>query len=75
MAVQEDGPLFKLLAKFIKYFALFLFVAAVTFVLSSPFGFLNLAVQLFPFVFYGVMRLALVLFCLTVLVIIFESLQ
>jgi hypothetical protein len=75
MTVQRDSFLLRLVAKFIKYFALALFAAALAFVLAGSFGLMTFAVNLLPLVFINVLRLALLLFCLIAVTVIVESLR
>lgn len=62
--------------KLIKYFVLALFGLAIACVLSAIFGGLHIAINLLPFVLYWVVfRCGLLLVCLILTTVIFESVR
>ncbi|OUL23044.1 hypothetical protein BV378_24515 [Nostoc sp. RF31YmG] len=76
MTTNTNNFLFRLVAKFIKYFALALFGLAIAFVLSSIFGGMHIASALLPFVFkWIVLRCGIILFCLILTTVIVESVR
>ena len=76
MTTNRHSLLFRLTSKFIKYFLLGLFGLAIAYVLSPIFGGLHIAINLLPFVLYWVvLRCGLILLCLILTTVIFESVR
>ncbi len=76
MTTNRHSFLFRLTSQFLKYFALFIFGLAIAYVLSAIFGGAHIAMSLLPFVFYCVIfRCGLILLCLILTTVIFESVR
>lgn len=76
MTTNRNSFLFSLTSKLIKYFALALFGLAIACVLSAIFGGLHIAINLLPFVLYWVVfRCGLILVCLILTTVVFESVR
>jgi hypothetical protein len=76
MTTNRHSFLFRLTSKFIKYFLLALFGLAIAYVLSAIFGSSHIAMSLLPFVLYWVIfRCGLILLCLILTTVIFESVR
>lgn len=66
--------LFRLTSRFLKYFALGLFGLAIAYLMSVIFGSSHIAMSLLPFVLYWVIfRCGLILLCLILTTVVFES--
>ncbi|BBD67895.1 hypothetical protein NIES4072_48030 [Nostoc commune NIES-4072] len=76
MTTNRHSFLFRLTSRFLKYFAWFIFGLAIAYVLSAIFGSSHIAMSLLPFVFYWViLRCGLILLCLILTTVIFESVR
>lgn len=77
MTNNRHSFLFRLTYQFIKYFALGLFCLAIAYVLSPIFGGSDIVMSLLlPFVFYWlIFRCELILLCLILTTVIFESVR
>ncbi|MBR8837879.1 MAG: hypothetical protein DSM106950_28710 [Stigonema ocellatum SAG 48.90 = DSM 106950] len=75
MTKNHHSPLFRLASGFLKYFLLALVGLAIAWVLSMTFGGSYFVVMLLPLVEDWILRLAIILLCLMVTAIIFESLR
>ncbi len=73
MTTNEHSPLFKLAAKFLKYFLLAFLGFAIAYVLSIGLGASNFAAALLPFVGSWFGKLGIVLLCFMAIVMIIES--
>lgn len=70
---QENNLLFRIAAKFLKYFLLFTSGLAIACVMSMSFGGSNIAMSLLSLIGEWVWRLALILLCLFAAAMIIES--
>jgi hypothetical protein len=76
MTTNRHSFLFRLTSKLIKYFLLALFGLAITYVLSAIFGGSDIAINLLTFVLYQVVfRCGIILVCLILTTVIFESVR
>jgi hypothetical protein len=75
MTTNQYTPLFRLVSKFLKYFLLALFGFAITYVLSTSLGILDVV----PILIFLLQRLfiplGIILLCLIVIAILWESLR
>ncbi|MBN3895282.1 MAG: hypothetical protein HWQ41_08455 [Nostoc sp. NOS(2021)] len=76
MTTNRHSFLFRLTSQLIKYFALGLFGLAIAYVMSAIFGGSHIAMNLLPFVFnWVIFRCGLILLCLILTTVIFESVR
>ncbi|MBG1263804.1 MULTISPECIES: hypothetical protein [Nostoc] len=75
MKKNQDSRLFKLTAKFLKYFLLGIFWFTIVYILSMSFEALSIVVVLLPFVGNLFCKLGIILLCLMTITIILESLR
>ncbi|MFN6462080.1 MAG: hypothetical protein RMZ41_009565 [Nostoc sp. DedVER02] len=76
MTTNRQSLLIRLTSKFIKYFLLALFGLAIAYVMSAIFGGSHIAMSLLPFVLYWIVfRCGLILLCLILVTVIFESVR
>ncbi|NEU73955.1 hypothetical protein PI95_015665 [Hassallia byssoidea VB512170] len=75
MTTNQYSRLFKLTAKFLKYFLLAIFGFAIAYILSMSFGALNIVAVLLPFAGNWFSKLGILLLCLMTTTIIIESLR
>ncbi|BAZ71261.1 hypothetical protein NIES4106_60580 (plasmid) [Fischerella sp. NIES-4106] len=75
MTTNHYSPLFKLTAKFLKYFLLAIFAFVITCILSMSFGALDIVAVLLLFVGNWFYKLAVILLCLMTVTVILESLR
>jgi len=76
MDTNRHSFLFRLTSRVLKYFALGLFGLAIAYVVSAIFGSSLIAMSLLPFVLYWVIfRCGLILLCLILTTVVFESVR
>ncbi|MDZ8053611.1 MAG: hypothetical protein RMX68_007525 [Aulosira sp. ZfuVER01] len=75
MTTNQYSFLFKLTAKFLKYFLLAIFGFAIACIISMGFGSVNIVAVLLPFAGNWFCRLGIILLCLMTTTIILESLR
>jgi hypothetical protein len=76
MNTNRESLLIRLTSKLIKYFLLALFGLAIAYVMSAIFGGSHIAINLLPFVLdWIVFRCGLILLCLILITVIFESVR
>ena len=75
MTTNQYSFLFKLTAKFLKYFLVAIFWFAIGYILSMTFGVLNIVAVLLPFAGHLFCKLGIILLCLMTITIILESLR
>ncbi|NJL64438.1 MAG: hypothetical protein HC903_24690 [Methylacidiphilales bacterium] len=75
MTTNHYSPLFRLVAKFLKYFLLLLLGFAIAYLLSMSLGALHIALALLSIAGEWFWRLGAILLCLIAIVVIYESLR
>ncbi|MDZ7969135.1 MAG: hypothetical protein RM368_29995 [Nostoc sp. DedSLP03] len=75
MITNQYSRLFKLTAKFLKYFLLAIFAFAIACILSMSFGAVNIVTVLLPFAGNWFYKLGIILLCLMTTTVILESLR
>jgi hypothetical protein len=75
MTTNQYSPLFRLVAKFIKYFLLLALGVAIAYALSMTLGVSHFGLQILYVAFGWFWRLGVVLLCLIAVTMIYESLR
>ncbi|MDF5725827.1 MAG: hypothetical protein PUP91_36355 [Rhizonema sp. PD37] len=75
MTTNQYSRLFKMTAKFLKYFLLTIFAFAIAYILSIGFRAMNIIIVLLPFVGNWFSKLGIILLCLITITVILESLR
>jgi hypothetical protein len=73
MVTNQNGPLFRLASKFLKYFLLALFGFAIAYILSVSFNALPMVAGLLLIIGEWFWRLGIALFCLMAIAMVIES--